>query len=65
MVQGGLLTAHSGSVHGDGEALGGESYLPQGVGTGSPGSPNLETAAAEQSGYREKGFCPQGFWKTE
>ena len=44
MVQGGLLTAHPGSVHGDGEAPGGESSLWQGVETTSPGSPDLETA---------------------
>ena len=35
MVQGGLLTAHPGSVHGDGEAPGDESSLRQGAGTGS------------------------------
>ena len=62
MVQGGLLTSHPGSVHGDGEALGDESSLRQGAGTGSPGSPDLETtAAAEQRGDHEKGFCPRGF----
>ena len=62
MVQGGLLTAHPGSVHGDGEAPEGGSSLRQGAGTGSPGSPDLETAAAaEQRGDREKGFCPEGF----
>ena len=61
MVQGGLLTAHPGSVHGDGEAPGGESSLRQGAGTGSPGSPDLETAAAEQRADREKGFYPRGF----
>src|SRR3954467_4932027 len=43
MVQGGLLTAHPGSVHGDGKALGGESSLRQGAGTASPGCPDLET----------------------
>ena len=62
MVQGGLLTAHPGGIHGDGEAFGGESSLRQGAGTGSPGSPDLETAVtAEQRGDREKGFCPEGF----
>ena len=62
MVQGGLLTAHSGSVHGYGEAPGGESSLRQGVGTASPDSPDLETAAAaEQRRDQEKGFCPEGF----
>ena len=33
MVQGGLLTAHLGGIHGDGEALGGESSLWQGART--------------------------------
>ena len=62
MVQGGLLTAHPGGVHGDGEAPGGESSLRQGAGTGSPGSPDLETAAAaKQRGDREKGICSEGF----
>ena len=46
MVQGGLLTAHPGSVHGDGEAPGGEFSLRQGARTASPGSPDLETTAA-------------------
>ena len=62
MVQGGLLTSHPGSFHGDGEAPGGGSSLRQGAGTGSPGSPDLETVAtAEQRRDREKGFCPEGF----
>ena len=65
MVQGGVLTAHLGSVHGDGEAPGDESSLRQGVGIGSPGSPGLETpVAAEQRGDHEKGFCPRGFRVT-
>ena len=65
MVRGGLLTAHPGSVHGDGEAPGDESSLRQGAGTGSPGSPDLGIAAAvEQRGDHEKGFCPRGFWST-
>ena len=42
MVQGGLLTAHPGSVQGDGEAPGGESSLRQCAGTRSPGSLDLE-----------------------
>ena len=62
MVQGGLLMSHPRSVNGDGEAPGGESSLRQGAGTGSPGSHDLEVAAAaEQRGDREKGFCPRGF----
>ena len=49
MVQGGLLTAHPGSDHGGGEAPGDQSSLRQGVGTRSPGDPDLGIAtAAEQ-----------------
>ena len=48
MVRGGLLMSHPGSVHGDGEAPEGGSSLRQGAGTGSPNSPDLETAAAEE-----------------
>src|SRR3954463_3692749 len=55
MVQGGLLTAHPGGVHGYGWSLGGGSSFRQGAGAASPGSPNLETvAAAVQRGVREK-----------
>src|SRR4051812_12063948 len=55
MVQGRLLTAHPGGVHGDGGALGDYSSLRQSAGTASPGSPDLETmAAAVQRGDREK-----------
>ena len=62
MVQGRLLTAHSGSVHGDGEAPRGEPSLRQGAGTASPSSPDLEMAAAAvQRGDREKDFYIQGF----
>ena len=65
MVQGGLLTAHPGSVHGGGEAAEDQSSLRQGAGTGSPDSLDLEVAAAaEQRGDREKGFCPRGFRVT-
>src|SRR3954465_11817765 len=46
MVQGGLLTAHLGGVHVYGGAPGGGSSFRQGVGAASPGSPDLETAAA-------------------
>ena len=46
MVQGGLLTAHPGGVHGDGGAPGGGSSFWQGAETASPSSPDLETAAA-------------------
>ena len=46
MVQGGLLTAHPGGVHGDGWSPGGGSSFRQGAEAASPGSPDLETAAA-------------------
>src|SRR3954462_11067092 len=45
MVQGGLLTAHPGGVHGGGWTPGCDSSLWQGAGAASPGSPNLETTA--------------------
>ena len=62
MVQGGLLTAHPGGVHGDGGTPGGDSSFRQGAGAASPGSPNLETAAAAvQRGDREKNFDIRGF----
>ena len=62
MVQGGLLTAHPGGVHGDGGARGGDSSLQRGAGAASPGSPDLETAAAVvQRGDREKDFDIRDF----
>src|ERR1043165_2440390 len=62
MVQGGLLTAHPGSVHGYGWSPGGGISFRQGAGAASLGSPDLETAAAaEQRGVREKGFLSRGF----
>src|ERR1043165_315011 len=66
MVQGGLLTAHLGGVHGYGWSPEGGSSFRQGAGAASPGSPDLETAAAAvQRGVREKeidirGFHPEG-----
>ena len=66
MVQGGLLTAHPGGVHGYGWSLGGGSSFWHGAGAASPGSPDLETAAAAiQRGIREsqidiRGFHPEG-----
>ena len=66
MVQGGLLTAHPGGVHGYGWSPEGGISFRQGAGVASPGSPDLETAAAaEQRGFREKGirirvFYPEG-----
>ena len=63
MFQGGLLTAHPGSVHGGGEAPGGDPSLRQGAGKRSSGAPDLGSAtAAEQRRDREKGFSFQGFW---
>src|ERR1043165_276831 len=57
MIQGGLLTAHPGGVHGYGWSPGGGSTFRRGAGAASPGSPDLETAvAAVQRRDREKGF---------
>ena len=62
MVQGGLLTAHTGGVHGYVWSPGGGFSFWQGAGAASPGSTNLETAAAEQRGIREKGIRIRGFY---
>src|SRR3954462_14532694 len=63
MVKGGLLTAHTGGVHGYGWSPGGGSSFGQGARAASPGSPDLETAAAaEQRGSREKGIRIRGFY---
>src|SRR4051812_2813481 len=63
MVQGGLLTAHPGSVHGYGWSPGGGVSFRQGAGAASLGSPDLETAAAaEQRGFCEKGICIRCFY---
>ena len=62
MVQGGLLTAHPGSVHGDGGAPGGGSSFRQGAEAASPGSPALEMAVATiQRGDGKKNFDIRGF----
>src|ERR1043165_3567880 len=62
MVQGGLLTAHTGVVHGYEWSPGGGISFRQGAGAASPGSPDLKTAAtAEQRGIRKKGFLSRGF----
>ena len=62
MVQGGLLMAHPGGVQGYGWSPGGGSSFRQGAGAASPGSPDLETAAAaEQRGAREKEIDIRGF----
>ena len=66
MVQGGLLTAHTGGVHGYGWSPGGGISFRQGAREASPRSPDLETAAAaEQRGVHEnqiriRGFYPEG-----
>src|SRR4051812_43510335 len=58
MVQGRLLMDHPGSIHGEGEAPGGQSSLRQGVGKRSIGGPDLGSAAEEEQGRdREKGSC--------
>ena len=53
MVQGGLLMAHPGGVHGDGWSPRGGSSFRQGAGAASLGSPDLVMAAAVQRGERE------------
>ena len=66
MVQGGLLTAHMGGVHGYGWSPGGGFSFREGAEAASPGSPDLETAAAAiQRGFREnqvriRGVHPEG-----
>src|SRR3954451_6574155 len=63
MVQGGLLTAHPGSVHGYGWSPGGGVSFRKGARAASPDSPDLETAAAaEQREFREKGIRIRGFY---
>ena len=64
MVQGGLLTTHTGGVHGYGWSPGGGFSFRQGAGAASPGSPDLETAvaAAEQRGVRKKWILIRGFY---
>ena len=61
MVQGGLLTAHPGSVHGYGWSPGGGISFRQGAGAASPGIPDLETAAEVQRGDREKDLYIRDF----
>ena len=63
MVQGGLLTAHPGGDHGDGEASEGQSSLRQGAETGSSGDPEVGIAAAvEQWTKSRNGALLKGFW---
>src|ERR1043165_7823712 len=72
MVQGELLTTHTGGVHGYGCSPGGVISFRQGAGAASPGSPDLKTeAATEQRGSREcdfvlRGLHPEGVieWKA-
>ena len=62
MVQGGLLTAHPGGDHADGEASGGESSLRQGAGTASPGDPEIGIAAAAEQWTKScNGALLEGF----
>ena len=62
MVQGELLTAHPGGVHGYGWYPEGGSSFRQGAEAASPGSPDLETVvAAVQRGEREKQIDIRGF----
>src|SRR3954467_8574992 len=56
MVQGGLLTAHPGSVHGYVWSPGGGVSFRQGAGAASPGSPDLEMAAR----WNREGFAKKG-----
>ena len=52
MVQGGLLTAHPGSVHGGGEAPGGDPSLRQGAGKRSSDAPDLGSATAAEQRWK-------------
>ena len=62
MIQGGLLTTHPGGVHGGEWTPRGDPSLRQGAGAASPGSPDLETAAAvEQRGEQEELIYIRGF----
>src|SRR3954464_3802120 len=66
MVQGGLLTAHPGGVHGYGWSPEGGSSFRQGAGAASPSSSDLEMAAAaiqwrdRGKGIDIRGFHPEG-----
>ena len=62
MVQGGLLMAHPGGSHGDGEASGGQSSLRQGAGIASPGDPEIGIATTvEQWTKSRNGVAHEGF----
>ena len=54
--------AHPRGLHGDGGSPGGGSSFRQGVGAASPGSTDLEMAAAAvQRGDGKRHFDPRGF----
>src|ERR1041384_6887860 len=58
MVQGGLLTIHTGGVHGYGWSLGGVISFRQGAGAASPGSPDLKRRRRRnRGGFAKKGCC--------
>ena len=62
MVQQGLLMAHPVGIYGDGGSPEGGSSFRKGAGAASPGSLDLETAAAViQRGDLEKNFDIRGF----
>src|SRR3954462_6447635 len=62
MVQGGLLTAHPGGVHGYGWSPGGGFSFRQGAGAASPGSPILKRRRRRnREGIGKKGSPSEGF----
>ena len=66
MVQGGLLTAHPRSVHGGGEAPGGDPSLRQGAGKGSSDALDLGSATAAEQRWKSRcGLLFQGFRDEE
>ena len=66
MVQGGLLTAHPGGVHGYGGSPGGVISRRQGAGAASSGAPDLKNGGGGGTeGFPRKrvlapGFLPRG-----
>ena len=62
MVQGGLLTAHFGDDHGDGDASRSQSSLWQGAETGSSSDPEIKiTATAKHEMKSLNGALHEGF----
>ena len=62
MVQGELLTTHTGDVHGYGWSPGGVISLRQGAGAASPGAPDLENVGGGGTeGFPRKLFLVLGF----